>query len=84
MTIPTTRAEARAELTPNVVVQSPKIRKVAGIALGVLGIVLGTTVVVDGATPAFDLTEVTGPIAAGYLYLSSLFGLAVTVPNIPR
>ena len=35
------------------------------------------------STPAFDLTEYTGPITAGYLYLSSLFGLAVTVPNVP-
>ena len=84
MNAPTTRAEARATETPNVVVQSPKVRRVAGVVLGVLGILLGTAVVVDGATPAFDLTAITGPVAAGYLYLSSLFGLAVTVPNVPR
>lgn len=84
MPIPMTRAEARAAETPNVVVQNPKVRKVAGIVLGTVGIVLGTVVVVDGATPAFDLTEITGPVTAGYLYLSSLFGLAVTVPNVPR
>lgn len=69
--------------TPNVVVQNPNVRKVAGIILGVTGLILGTAVVVDGATPAFDLTAWTGPIAAGYLYLSSVFGLVVTVPNIP-
>lgn len=69
--------------TPNVVVQNPNVRKVAGIVLGAIGIALGTVVVVDGAAPAFDLTEYTGPITAGYLYLSSLFGLAVTVPNVP-
>ena len=68
--------------TPNVVVQNPTVRKAAGIILGAVGIALGT-VVVDGAAPAFDLTEYTGPTTAGYLYLSSLFGLAVTVPNVP-
>jgi len=69
--------------TPNVVVADPRVRKGAGIVLGVLGVLLGTAVVVDGATPAFDLTSLTTPVTAGYLYLSSLFGLAVTVPNIP-
>jgi hypothetical protein len=70
-------------VTPNVVVGDPRVRKAAGIALGVVGVILGTAVVVDGATAAFDLTEITTPVTAGYLYLSSLFGLAVTVPNIP-
>jgi hypothetical protein len=70
--------------TPNVVVSSPTVRKVAGVVLGVAGIVLGTAVVVDAASPAFDISAFTGPIAAGYIYLSSAFGLAVTVPNIPR
>ncbi|KRD51978.1 hypothetical protein [Microbacterium sp. Root280D1] len=69
--------------TPNVVVQNPTVRKAAGIVLGAAGIILGTAVVVDGATAAFDITEITTPITAGYLYLSSLFGLAVTVPNVP-
>ena len=69
--------------TPNVVVSNPNVRKAAGIILGVVGVLFGTAVVVDGATGAFDLTEVTTPVTAGYLYLSSLFGLAVTAPNIP-
>lgn len=69
--------------TPNVVVQNPAVRKAAGIILGALGLALGTVVVVDGATPAFDLTAVTTPVTAGYLYLSSVFGLVVTVPNVP-
>ena len=70
-------------VTPNVVVANPRVRKVAGIVLGVVGVALGTAVVVDGATPAFDISAITTPVTAGYLYLSSLFGLAVTVPNIP-
>ncbi len=69
--------------TPNVVVENPTVRKIAGITLGIVGLALGTTLVVDGATNAFDLTELTNPISAGYLYLSSVFGLVVTVPNIP-
>lgn len=70
--------------TPNVVVQNPTVRRVASIVLGVVGIVLGTAIVVDGATPAFDITALTGPVSAAYLYLGSLFGLAVTVPNTPK
>lgn len=73
-----------ATQTPNVVVANPSVRRVAGIVLGAVGVILGTAVVVDGATGAFDITAVTTPVTAGYLYLSSLFGLAVTVPNIPR
>ncbi|WP_372984704.1 hypothetical protein [Microbacterium sp.] len=69
--------------TPNVVVQNPNVRKAAGIILGAAGIILGTAVVVDGATAAFDIAEITTPITAGYLCLSSLFDLAVTVPNVP-
>jgi hypothetical protein len=70
--------------TPNVVVANPTVRRVVGVVLGVVGVLLGTAVVVDGATTAFDLSAVTVPVTAGYLYLSSLFGLAVTVPNVPR
>lgn len=70
--------------TPNVVVQNPDIRRAANIALGVIGIVVGTAVVVDGSTPAFDISAITTPVFTGYAYLASLFGLAVTLPNIPR
>lgn len=69
--------------TPNIVVENPTVRRVAGVILGAVGLALGTVVVVDGAAPAFDLTALTGPITAGYLYLSSVFGLVVTVPNVP-
>lgn len=70
--------------TPNVVVQNPDVRRVAVITLGVIGVVLGTVVTVDNSTPAFDISEITTPIFQGYAYLSSLFGFAVTLPNIPR
>lgn len=72
-----------SDQTPNVVVQNPSVRKAANVVLGVAGLVLGTAIVVDGSTNAFDVTSITGPITAAYLYLGSAFGLAVTVPNIP-
>jgi len=70
--------------TPNVVVANPNVRRAANIVLGVIGLVVGTAVVVDASTPAFDISEITTPVFTGYAYLASLFGLAVTLPNIPR
>lgn len=70
--------------TPNVVVSNPKVRRIANIALGVAGLVLGTTLVVDGASADFDVSAITTPALAGYLYLASAFGLAVITPNIPK
>jgi len=70
--------------TPNVVVENPKIRNAANWVLGVIGIILGTVVAVDGASGAFDLTEVTTPAIVGYAYLAAAFGLAVIRPNIPK
>lgn len=78
-TLPPTPTE-----TPNVVVSNPNVRKAIGVVLGVVGVLVGTAVVVDLASPAFDLAAVTGPVTAAYIYLSSAFGLAVTVPNVPR
>ena len=70
--------------TPNVVVENPNIRRAANIVLGVVGLVVGTAVVVDASTPAFDISAITTPVFTGYAYLASLFGLAVTLPNIPK
>jgi hypothetical protein len=69
--------------TPNVVVSNPNVRRAANIVLGVIGLLIGTAVVVDASTPAFDISAITTPIFTGYAYLASLFGLAVTLPNIP-
>jgi len=70
--------------TPNVVINNPNIRHGITVALGVVGIVLGTVVAVDSAAPAFDLTPYTVPAFVGYSYLAAAFGLAVTAPNTPR
>lgn len=73
-----------ASETPNVVVSNPKIRRIANVTLGVVGLVLGTALVVDGASADFDVSAVTTPALAGYLYLASAFGLTVITPNIPK
>ena len=73
-----------SNLTPNVVVSNPVVRRYANVILSVVGLVLGTVVVVDGASAAFDLSAVTVPALAGYAYLTAAFGLAVTTPNIPN
>jgi hypothetical protein len=70
--------------TPNVVVQNPAVRRVANAVIGVTGLVLGSVIVADLASPAFDLSVYTDPISAVYLYLASGFGLGVTLPNVPR
>lgn len=70
--------------TPNVVVQSPKIRRAANWILGIVGLVLGTLIVVDGASDAFTLAGFTGPASAAYLYLGSAFQIGVTLPNVPK
>lgn len=70
--------------TPNVVVENPNVRRVANVVLGVVGLLVGTAVVVDASTPVFDITAITTPVTAGYAYLASAFGLVVTVPNIPK
>lgn len=73
-----------SEITPNVVLTNPKVRSIANVVLGVLGVALGATMTVDMASDAFDLTPYTAPVFAGYAFLASAFGLAVTTPNIPR
>lgn len=71
-------------ITPNVVIENPKARRVARTVLDVAGVILGTVVVVDAATPAFDALAITAPALAGYAYLRSAFGLGVDNPNTPK
>jgi len=70
--------------TPNVVIESPKARKVARTTLDVVGVVLGTAIVVDASADAFDLTALTVPLLAGWTYLRAAFGIAVDNPNTPK
>lgn len=71
------------DITPNVKVENPDTRRTLTTVAGIVGAVLGTVLVVDLATPAFDLATWTDPITAGFLYLSSYYGIAVVLPNTP-
>ena len=70
--------------TPNVVIESPKARKVARTALDVVGVLLGTVIAVDAASDGFDVAAITVPAMAGWTYLRLAFGLAVDNTNTPR
>lgn len=70
--------------TPNVVVHNPDVRRIANLALGILGLLVATAITVDYATPAFDIAAITTPVFVGYAYLASIFGLVVTTPNVPK
>lgn len=69
--------------TPNVVVQNPTVRKVMGVILGVAAIVLPTIITFDMAADNVDFSSWTTPLMATLLFLSGLFGLTVTTPNVP-
>lgn len=69
--------------TPNVVIANPKARKIARTVLDVTGAVLGTVVMVDLASDAFDAAMITTPFLAGWTYLRLVFGVGVDNPNTP-
>lgn len=70
-------------LTPNVVVHNPVVRKVANVVLGIASLIVAGAVVLDGASPAFEWSEWTGPASALVLFLAGVFQIAVTTPNVP-
>ena len=69
--------------TPNVVIESPKARKIARTALDIAGAFLGTVMVIDLASDAFDAVAFTAPALAAWSYLRLVFGQAVDNPNTP-
>ena len=83
-----TPAQTRAELktkTPNAgLVKDPNKREVLNNVIAAVGLVLGTAMVVDIASPAFDLSAWTEPAFVGYAYVAAFFGIAVTRPNYPK
>ena len=70
--------------TPNVVVENPTVRKVAGNTLGVAGLILSIATLVDGAIPEIDYGHITGPAAIIIAGLFGIFQLGVTSPNVPK
>jgi len=83
-----TRDEYRAlqeNQTPNKgPIKDPKIREVINNLIAGAGFVLGLVMVVDLATPAFDLSTWTEPIFIGYAWAAAYFGIGVTRPNYPK
>lgn len=69
--------------TPNVNIQNPRARKIARTVLDVAGVVVGLVVVVDAASPAFNVEAFTVPALAGYTFLRAAFGLGIDNPNTP-
>lgn len=69
--------------TPNVRIENPKARKIARTVLDVIGALVGTVIVVDLASDAFDATAITAPVVAAWSYLRLVFGVAVDNPNTP-
>lgn len=70
--------------TPNVIIESPRARRVARRILDVVGAALVITMAVDASTPAFDLLAVTVPVLAGWSAARSVFGLTVDDQNTPN
>ncbi|HWU29819.1 MAG TPA: hypothetical protein VN041_12130 [Microbacterium sp.] len=75
---------AYAVATPNVVVQNPTVRRIAGIVLGVASLLTSAAIVIDGSSPAFDISAITTPAGALVLFLAGAFQVGVTTPNVPR
>lgn len=72
------------DLTPNVVVENPTVRRWAQIILSVVGIFLSSALVLDSQMPGVDWSSWINPSYALYGFLAATFGLAVVSPNIPR
>lgn len=73
-----------ASPTPNVVIESPRIRKVVRTGLDVIGGVAFIAQVADIASPAFDIGAVTIPVLAAYAAARVVFGFAVDNTNTPK
>lgn len=75
---------SNSELTPNVVVQNPTVRKAANVVLGVALIVFPAAAVLDSTSVELDFSQWLIPATAVTSFLAGVFGLAVTTPNVPR
>lgn len=69
--------------TPNVVIESPAVRRALNAIVGYGSLLVGLVVAVDTASPAFDLLAYTTPTWAGLAFLNSALTVGVTIPNIP-
>lgn len=72
------------DITPNVVVENPTVRRWAQLILSIAGLVLSSALVLDSQMPTVDWSTWINPAWALYGFLAATFGLAVITPNIPR
>lgn len=70
--------------TPNVVIADPTVRKYATAAITISSVIVGAASVLDLASPELDWATVTTPASAVILFLAGVFGVAVTLPNVPK
>lgn len=71
------------DVTANVIVQNPVVRKVVGNVLAGATLLLSIATLVDGAIEQLNYGEVTGPAAIIIGGLFGIFQLTVTSPNVP-
>lgn len=70
--------------TPNVVIESPGVRRALNAVLSYGTLAVGLVTAVDAASPAFDLSGYTLPAMAGLGFILSALTAGVTIPNIPE
>lgn len=70
--------------TPNVVINDPQVRKYATAGITIASVIVGAASVLDLASEDIDWASVTTPASALVLFLAGVFGVAVTLPNVPR
>ena len=79
-----TTPEPKPTETPNVVISNPSVRRVIGWIVGLGAVALPVVMVVDAEVDVFDLRTWTRPLVAAVSTLAGIFGLTVTLPNIPK
>lgn len=70
--------------TPNVVIESPKLRKLVRTAIDSIGGLAFIAGAVDMASNNLDFAAWTIPVMAAYTAARVVFGFAVDSPNTPR
>ena len=70
-------------ITPNVRIESPKVRKIIGNIFGWASLAVSAAIIVDLAIPAIDIAFITGPAGTIVLGLFGLFQTTITSPNVP-
>jgi len=79
-----TRAQLKTFTANKGPVKDPNKREVLNNIIAGVGLALGTVMVVDIASPAWDISAWTEPIFIGYAYIAAGFGIIVTRPNYPK